>query len=96
MEDGEFVGIITGNTYYREIHISELIVLEKYRNKKIGSRLIKTVEDYYNDKGFENINLTTYGFQAPEFYKKCEFEVEYIRENKQNPKLNKYFFVKYL
>ncbi len=95
MEDDEFVGIITGNSYYKEIHISELIVLEKYRNKQIGSKLVQAVEDYYKDKGFENINLTTYGFQAPEFYRKCGYEVEFVRENKENPKLNKYFLVKY-
>ena len=94
-ENEKFVGIITGNSYYKEIHISDLIVMEEYRNKKIGSKLLKTVEDFYRDKGFENINLTTYGFQAPEFYKKCGFKVEFVRENKELSKLNKYFFVKY-
>ena len=58
-------------------------------------QVLKAVEEYYKDKGFENINLTTYGFQAPEFYKKCGFQVEFIRENKNNPKLTKYFLVKY-
>ncbi len=94
-EDNKIVGIITGNSYYKEVHISDLIILEEYRNKQIGSKLVENVENYYKDKGFENINLTTYGFQAPEFYKKCGFEVEFIRENKKNPKLNKYFLVKY-
>lgn len=94
-EDNKVVGIITGHSYYSEIHISELIVLEPYRNKHIGSKLVETVENYYKDKGFEHINLTTYNFQAPEFYKKCGFEVEFIRENKTNPKLSKYFLVKY-
>lgn len=41
------------------------------------------------------MNLTTYGFQAPELYRKFGFKVEFIRENKENPKLNKYFLVKY-
>ena len=59
------------------------------------NKLIQTVEDYFKNKGFENINLTTYGFQAPEFYKKCGFKVEFIRENKEKPKLNKYYLVKY-
>lgn len=94
-EDNKIVGIITGNSYYKEVHISDLIILEEYRNKQIGSKLVENVESHYKDKGFENINLTTYGFQAPEFYKKCGFKVEFVRENKKNPKLNKYFLVKY-
>lgn len=94
-EDNKVVGIITGNSYYKEVHISDLIILEQYRNKHIGSQLMQTVENYYKDKGFENINLTTYGFQAPQFYKKCGFEIEFIRESKENSKLNKYFLIKY-
>lgn len=95
-EDNKFIGIVTGNSYYKEIHISDLIILEQYRNKHIGSKLMETVENHYKNKGYENINLTTYGFQAPEFYKKCGFEIEFIRQNKENSKLNKYFLVKYL
>ena len=91
----EFVGIITGNSYYKEVHISDLIILEQYRNQCIGSKLVEAVENYFKDKGFENINLTTYEFQAPEFYKKCGFEIEFIRKSKENSKLNKYFLVKY-
>ena len=94
-EDNKVIGIITGHSYYSEVHIGDLIVLEDYRNKHIGTKLMETVENYYKDKGFENMNLTTYGFQATEFYKKCGFKVEFIRENKENPKLNKYFLVKY-
>ncbi len=94
-ENNKFVGIITGKSYYKEIHISDLIVLEEYRNKHIGSKLIEKVEEFYKNKGFENINLTTYEFQAPNFYKKCGFKVEFIRENKENPKYNKYYLVKY-
>lgn len=89
------IGIITGNSYYKEIHIGELIILEEYRGKNIGKQLMQKVEEYYKDKGFENMNLTTYAFQAPEFYKKCGFEIEYIRRNKENSKLDKYFMVKY-
>lgn len=95
-ENDNIVGIITGHSYYKEIHISDLIVLEQYRNKKIGSKLIEKVEEYYKNKGFENINLTTYDFQAPKFYQKCGFEIEFMRENKQNPKLTKYFLIKHI
>ena len=94
-ESDEVVGIITGHSYYKEVHISDLIVYEEYRNKHIGTKLVKTVENHFKNKGFENINLTTYAFQAPEFYKKCGFKLEFVRENKENPKLTKYFLVKY-
>ena len=95
-EDNKVIGIIMGHSYYKEVHIGDLIVLEEYRNRHIGTKLVKAVEDYFKNKDFENINLSTYGFQAPEFYKKLGFEVEFIRENKSNPKLNKYFLVKYI
>ena len=94
-EDNKVVGIITGHSYYKEVHIGDIIIFEEYRNKHIGTKLIETVEKYYKNKEFENINLTTYNFQAPEFYKKCGFQVEFIRENKENSKLNKYYLVKY-
>ena len=94
-EDDKVIGLLTGHTYYEEVHISELIIFEEYRNKRIGTKLVEAVETYYKDKGFHNMNLTTYNFQAPGFYKKCGFEVEFIRENKENSKLNKYYLVKY-
>ena len=95
-ENDEVVGIITGHSYYKEVHIGDIIILEEHRNKHIGTKLIETVENHFKNKEFENINLTTYSFQAPEIYKKCGFEVEFIRESKENPKLSKYFMVKYL
>ncbi len=94
-ENDKIVGILTGFSYYAEVQINNLVVLEKYRGQGIGSKLIKQVENYFAGKGFNNINLTTNSFQAPEFYTKCGFELEFVRNNKENPKLTKYFFVKY-
>ena len=94
-ENGETLGFITGHSYYREVYIADLIVFEEHRNKRIGSKLMQAVEEHFKDKGFENMNLTTHSFQAPEFYKKCGFKVDFVRESKLNPKLNKYYMVKY-
>lgn len=93
--DDDFAGIITGHSYYKEVKISDLIVIEQYRGRQIGKKLVEVVEAYFQDKGFENINLSTYDFQAPDFYKKCGFQVEFIRENTDSPKLKKYFLIKY-
>lgn len=94
-EDGEIVGAITGRAYYNEVHIGDLIIDEKYRRLKVGSKLVKAVEEAYAGKGYNKITLTTFGFQALEFYKKLGYELEFVREDK-DPKLCKYFYIKLL
>lgn len=94
-ENNEVIGAITGFTCYSEVHIDELVVMENHRGKNIGTNLIKTVEEYYKDYGFNNMNLCTSEFQAPQFYEKLGFTLEFVRKNKNNPKLNKYFYVKF-
>lgn len=91
----EIVGVLNAYTAFAEIYIDDLWVDSNNRGKGYGSLLIKELEDRFTNKGFNNINLCTSAFQAPEFYKKCGFELEFVRENKHNPKLTKYFFVKF-
>ncbi len=94
--DGETVGVLTGHTYYNEVHISDLIVTEKCRGKGVGTKLVLAVENRYKNMGFDNISLTTYEFQAPEFYKKLGFVAEFVRPDSTDPKLTKYFLIKRL
>ena len=94
-EDGNILGVITGRAYYNEVHIGDLIVASSLRKGGIGSKLVRAVEDNYRGKGYDKITLTTFGFQAPEFYKKLGYEVEFVREDK-DPKLSKYFLAKQL
>jgi ribosomal protein S18 acetylase RimI-like enzyme len=94
-EDNNTLGIIAGYTAYEEVYIDDLIVIDKYRGRDIGTKLVTQVEDFYRGKGFNNINLCTNGFQAPKFYEKCGYQLEFIRKNKNNPKLDKYFYVKF-
>jgi ribosomal protein S18 acetylase RimI-like enzyme len=92
-DEGEIIGVITGRAYYNEVHIGDLIIEEKYRRHRLGSELVKKVEEEYSGKGYEKITLTTFGFQAPEFYKKLGYSLEFVREDKE-PKLSKYFYSK--
>lgn len=94
-EDGKILGVITGRAYYNEVHIGDLIVDRDCRRSGLGSKLVGAVEENYKGKGYEKITLTTFGFQAPEFYKKLGFKVEFIREDK-DPKLCKFFLAKEL
>ena len=47
-EDNKIVGMIAGHSYYKEVHIGQLVVLDEYRNRHIGTKLIETVEKYFN------------------------------------------------
>ena len=93
--EGKIIGVITGRAYYNEVHIGDLIVDERYRGTGLGSRLVHAAEDAYRGKGYDVVTLTTFGFQAPEFYKRLGYEVEFIRESR-DPKMNKYFLKKNL
>lgn len=94
-DNNEEVAVLVAYTCFSEIHVDDLWVARELRGKGYGKQLLEALEDHYKDKGFNNINLVTNEFQAPEFYKKCGYEIEFIRKNIHNPKLNKYFFVKY-
>jgi len=94
-DGGNLIGVLNAYTAFSEIYVDDLWVDEKYRDKGHGRQLLNNLEERFKGKGFNNINLVTSVFQAPEFYQKCGFTLEFIRENKVNPKLTKYFFIKY-
>lgn len=94
-DSNETIGVLNAYTAFAEVYIDDLWVDSAHQRKGYGKMLIETLYNQYNGKGFNNINLITSQFQAPEFYKKCGFKVEFIRENIKNPKLTKYFFIKH-
>ncbi len=94
-ENGEAIGVLKAFTAFAEIYIDDMWIDSSHRSKGYGKQLIEALENNFKGQGFNNINLVTNNFQAPEFYKKCGFELEFIRKNLKNPKLNKYFFVKF-
>lgn len=94
-DSNEVLGVLNAYTAFSEIYIDDMWVDSAHRDKGYGKKLITALENNFKNKGFNNINLVTSQFQAPEFYKKCGFELEFIRKNSKNPKLTKFFFVKY-
>ncbi|MFZ4656062.1 MAG: GNAT family N-acetyltransferase [Caldilineaceae bacterium] len=93
---GEVFGVLNAYTAYSEIHIEDLWVDESLRRMGYGKKLVQALENHFKGLGYNNINLVTSEFQAPDFYKKCGYEIEFIRVNKDNNKLTKTFFIKYL
>jgi predicted ester cyclase/N-acetylglutamate synthase-like GNAT family acetyltransferase len=92
---GNALGVLSAYTVFAEIYVDHLWVHKSIRDKGHGRKLLQALEDHFKGKGFNNINLVTNAFQAPEFYTKCGFTAEFIRENVKNPKLTKTFFIKY-
>ena len=95
-EGSKIVGAITFILFYGEAYIDEFAVMEEYRHQGIGSKLIIEVERYCKHRGVSHISLSTYEFQAPKFYKKMGYTVEFIRKNKIRKELDRYYFIKYL
>lgn len=94
--DQEEIGVLCAYTAFGEVYVDDLWVDPAFRKLGIGRKLLKTLENRFLGEGYNNINLVTSHFtDAMEFYKRCGFELEFTRVNKINPKLTKYFFIKY-
>lgn len=87
--------ILSYYTCFSEVYIDDIWVSSDARGQGLGKKLISALEAKFSGKGFNNVNCVTSDFQAPEFYKKCGFKLEFKRANEKNPKLTKYFFVKF-
>ena len=94
-KDDIAIGVLNAYRAFSEVYIDDIWVDQNYRNKGLGKKLIKNLENRFRGKGFNNINLVTSFFQAPEFYLKCGFKLEFKRFNEKNPGLSKAFFVKF-
>jgi ribosomal protein S18 acetylase RimI-like enzyme len=94
-ESGNTLGVLNAFTAFSEVYVDDMWVDSSCRGKGYGRKLLQKLENSFEGKGFNNINLVTSAFNAPEFYKKCGFAVEFVRENKINPQLTKTFFIKY-
>ncbi|CEK11363.1 GNAT family N-acetyltransferase [Legionella hackeliae] len=96
LSNGDTVcGVINAFTAFSEIYVDDIWVDSAYRGKGYGRQLLQALEDQFKGQGFNNINLVTSAFQAPDFYKKCGYTAEFTRINKINPQLSKTFFVKF-
>lgn len=94
-KDKNLFGILAGHTIFSEVYVSDLVIIQGYRRRGIGTKLLSYTESYFQEKGFTNINLVTREFLAPEFYKKRGYSPEFIRKDEKSPELTKYFFIKW-
>ncbi len=94
-ERGVVCGLINAFTAFSEVYVDDIWVDSPYRGNGYGRKLLEVLEERFTGKGFNNINLVSSAFQAPDFYKKCGYTIEFVRKNEVNPQLSKVFFVKF-
>ena len=80
----EFVGGITTRLYWECMEVDDLFIEEKYRHHNVGTRLLKQVIDEAKKLKKSFVLLSTFSFQALEFYTRFGFYI--IGEIKDYPK----------
>lgn len=95
-EVGEMVGGVTAKISYGELHVSLLSVDPSTQGSGVGTELMAQIERYGRANRRHHISLTTFSYQAPEFYRKCGFtELGRVKDFPIKGE-EKYFFIKYL
>lgn len=75
LDNEKFIGGIYGNFQFEYLFINILFVDKKYRGKRIASKLMRMIESEALKRGVTNLYLTTFEFQALEFYQKKGYEI---------------------
>lgn len=74
-KDGVIIGGALGSTYLSSLELEVMWVNENYRGQNIASQLLEEIEFEAKAAGCRLAHLTTYSFQAPEFYLKQGYVV---------------------
>lgn len=79
-KEDNIVAGINGFCYYKCLYVDMLWVHSDCRHKKLGTALLNQAEVFGKEQGCLFSSLTTMDWEAPEFYKKLGYKVEFIRE----------------
>jgi len=77
--DQEFVGAIVVQSFWGQLHIKYLFVEKHYRGQGIARELMNHALEFGKKRGCHFAFVETMSFQAPEFYQKMGFKIEFSR-----------------
>lgn len=73
-ESDAIMGGLWGESDYDWLFIELLIVLDGFRNRGLGSALMKKAEEIAFRRGCVGVRIDTFTFQAPGFYEKLGYQ----------------------
>jgi ribosomal protein S18 acetylase RimI-like enzyme len=79
MDSGVFAGAVVAGLFLGALHVRYVYVDELYRNQGLGSRLMEMAFDYGRNNKCSFAFVETMSFQAPLFYQKMGFQLEFTR-----------------
>jgi GNAT superfamily N-acetyltransferase len=79
-EHEEVLGGLLGDIWGGWLHVAILWVAEPLRGRGYGRQLLDAAERYAVQRGCTRAWLTTFSFQAPEFYPKLGYETFAVLE----------------
>ena len=83
-ENDEIIGGLNGWTRWEWAHVENLWIEESLRNQGFGKKLLKYAEKIAVSRNCKFIDLDTYSFQAPNFYKKHGYDELFVLDGMNN------------
>ncbi len=78
-ENNRVIGGCLGGMLYGGLHIDSLWVNESHRNNGWGTKLVEAALNYGREKNCQFATVNTMDWEALDFYKKLNFEIEFKR-----------------
>lgn len=88
-------GGIVGWSRWDWAHVENLWIMEEYRGQGLGKDMLKMFENIANNRNCKFIDLDTFNFQAPDFYKKLGYQEVFVIDGIGN-NVKKHFLKKML
>lgn len=79
-KDKEFIGAIVVQAFWGQLHIKYLFVEKKYRGQGLARKLMNHALEFGKHRGYRFAFVETMNFQAPKFYEKMGFKIEFSRQ----------------
>ncbi len=78
-QEGSVLGWLVIQLFWGQLHIKNLVIQERERSKGYGTLLMNQAFEYGITHGCTFAFVETMSFQAPRFYEKLGFTIDFVR-----------------